>query len=202
MQPVPVRVYPLDMEQGPEDERSLVAAVMARRPGAFERLVTRYQKLVWHLVHRIVQHPEDTRELAQEVFLQVHRRLHQFRFESALGTWIGRIAFSVASRHMQRKRLPMVEPDEDGVSPAERVEDGFDLAASVADAELMRHLHAAIDALPPLQRTLVTLYHVDELGIAEVARITDLPEGTVKNYLFRARQRLRRHLESLEACPS
>jgi RNA polymerase sigma-70 factor (ECF subfamily) len=190
------------MERGPDDDRTLVAAVMARRPGAFEALVTRYQKLVWHLVYRVVQQPEDTRELAQEVFLQVHRRLDQFRFESALGTWIGRIAFSAASRHMQRKRLPMVEPDDGGVSPLEQVDDGFDLAGSVADADLMRHLHAAIDTLPPLQRTLITLYHMEELGIAEVARITDLPEGTVKNYLFRARLRLRQHLEALEACPS
>lgn len=184
------------------DDRALVAAVLARRPGAFETLVSRNQKLVWHLVYRIVQQPEDTRELAQEVFLQVHRRLGQFRFESALSTWIGRIAFSVASRHMQRRRLPMVEPDEDGPSPLEQVGDGFDLAGAVADADLMRRMHEAIEALPPLQRTLITLYHMEELGIAEVARITDLPEGTVKNYLFRARLRLRRHLESLEACPS
>jgi RNA polymerase sigma-70 factor (ECF subfamily) len=60
----------------------------------------------------------------------------------------------------------------------------------------MEHLSAAIEALPPLQRTLVTLYHLDELGIAEIGGITGLPEGTVKNYLFRARQRLRRQLET------
>ena len=183
-------------------DRALVEAVLARRPGAFEALVSGNQKLVWHLVYRVVQQPEDTRELAQEVFLQVHRRLDQFRFESALSTWIGRIAFSVASRHMQRRRLPMAEPDEEGHSPLEHVDDGFDLAEAVADADLMRRMHEAIDALPPLQRTLITLYHMEELGIAEVARITDLPEGTVKNYLFRARLRLRRHLEALEACPS
>lgn len=60
----------------------------------------------------------------------------------------------------------------------------------------MAHMGAAIDKLPTLQRTLVTLYHLDELGIGEIATITGLPEGTVKNYLFRARQRLRAQLES------
>jgi RNA polymerase sigma-70 factor (ECF subfamily) len=176
----------------------LVEAVLARAPGAFERLVARHQALVWHLVYRMVQHPEDARELSQDVFLRVHERLHQFRAESSLATWIGRVAFSVATRHLQRKRLPMVEPEagEDAAPAWEQVADGFDLAAACADAETMRLLQAAIDALPALQRTLVTLYHLDELSVAEIAGITDLPEGTVKNYLFRARSRLRQQLET------
>jgi RNA polymerase sigma-70 factor (ECF subfamily) len=108
------------------------------------------------------------------------------------------VAFSVATRHLQRKRLPMVEADagEDAAPAWEQVADGFDLAAACADAETMRLLQAAIDALPALQRTLVTLYHLDELSVAEIAGITDLPEGTVKNYLFRARSRLRQQLET------
>lgn len=180
------------------EDQDLVTAVLAHAPGAFERLVARHQKLVWHMVYRMVQHSEDARELCQDVFLRVHERLHQYRFESALSTWIGRVAFSVASRHLQRKKLPMVEPagdDDDGGSAWERVSDGFDLESACADSEMMALLAAAIEKLPTLQRTLVTLYHLEEMGIAEIAGITDLPEGTVKNYLFRARSRLRQQLE-------
>lgn len=180
------------------EDQDLVAAVLAHAPGAFERLVARHQKLVWHMVYRMVQHPEDARELCQDVFLRVHERLHQYRFESALSTWIGRVAFSVASRHLQKKKLPMVEPageDDDGSSAWERVSDGFDLEGACADSEMMQLLAAAIEKLPTLQRTLVTLYHLEEMGIAEIASVTDLPEGTVKNYLFRARSRLRQQLE-------
>jgi len=190
----PSRATPTDDQAA--DDRQLVASVLARAPGAFERLVTRHQALVWHMVYRMVQHPEDARELSQDVFLRVHKRLHQFRAESSLATWIGRVAFSVATRHLQRKRLPIVEQgtDEDEAPAWEQVADGFDLAAACADAETMRLLQAAIDKLPTLQRTLVTLYHLDELGVGEIAIITDLPEGTVKNYLFRARSRLRQQL--------
>lgn len=180
-----------------EDE-DLVKEVLARAPGAFERLVARYQNLVWHLVYRMVQHPEDARDLCQDVFFRVHERLHQYRFESALSTWIGRVAFSVASRHLQKKKLPMVEPpvdDDDLSSPWEQVSDGFDLEAACADSELMQLLASAIENLPPLQRTLVTLYHLEEMAIGEIAGVTGLPEGTVKNYLFRARSRLRQQLE-------
>jgi RNA polymerase sigma-70 factor (ECF subfamily) len=181
------------------DDQDLVTAVLARTPGAFERLVARHQNLVWHLVYRIVQHPEDARELCQDVFFRVHDRLHQYRFESALSTWIGRVAFSVATRHMQRKKLPMVEPSADGEdgSPAawESVSDGFDLEAACADSEVMGLLEAAIGKLPAIQRTLVTLYHLEEMPVADIASVTGLPEGTVKNYLFRARSRLRQQLE-------
>jgi RNA polymerase sigma-70 factor (ECF subfamily) len=87
--------------------------------------------------------------------------------------------------------------DEDGeYSLFDQIGDGFDLEAACADDELMQHMGDAIERLPPIQRTLITLYHLDELGIGEIAAMTELPEGTVKNYLFRARQRLRRQLET------
>ena len=181
-----------------EDEE-LVKAVLARAPGAFERLVTRHQKLVWHMVYRMVQHPEDARELSQEVFLRVYERLEQYRYESSLSTWIGRVAFSVAARHLEKKRLPMHEPregDEEGEPAWQQVADGFDLEAACADHETTQLLQEAIDKLPPLQRTLVTLYHLEEMGIGEIAEVTGQPEGTVKNYLFRARAKLRATLET------
>ena len=182
---------------GMSDDQELVTAVLARTPGAFEQLIARHKALVWHVVFRMVKHPEDARELSQDVFLRVHQRLHQYRFESSLATWIGRVAFSVASRHLQKKKLPLAEPigDDDG-DAFDDIGDGFDLEAACADRETMQHLNAAIESLPPVQRTLVTLYHLDELGIAEIGTITGLPEGTVKNYLFRARQRLRQLLET------
>jgi RNA polymerase sigma factor (sigma-70 family) len=184
-----------------EDEE-IVNGVLACVPGSFEALVARHQKLVWHLVYRMVQHADDTRELCQEVFLRVHQRLHQFRFESTLSTWIGRIAFTVATRHLQRRRLPLLDAgDEDG-PVLDLADDEVDVAALHSDAELVERLAEAVTALPPLQRTLVTLYHLEELGIAEVAQITGLPEGTVKNYLFRARLRLRGKLEHLQGTPS
>lgn len=177
-------------------DRALVEAVLARRPGAFEALVNEHQRLVWHLVYRMIQHPEDTRELSQETFLRVHRQLQRFRFESRLSTWIGRIAYHVALRHLERKRLPLVEPDEDELSPAEQLADDFDLAAACADENLLAHMHVALESLPPLPRTVLTLYYLEEMSVSDVAAVMDRPEGTVKNDLFRARNQLRAQLET------
>jgi len=174
------------------DDRSLVTAVLDNAPGAFEQLVREYQGLCWHVIQRMVRHPEDTRELVQEAFLRVHQCLHQYRFDAPLKSWIGQVAYSVAKRHLERKRIPLVEDEPGAETPAfERVGDDFDLEGAVGDEEVARHLHAAIERLPPLQRTVLTLYHLDEVPIAEISRITGLAEGTIKSHLFRSRQRLR-----------
>ncbi|KGM53334.1 RNA polymerase subunit sigma-24 [Lysobacter daejeonensis GH1-9] len=174
----------------------MVEAVLANTPGAFERLVREYQGLCWHIIQRMVRHPEDTRELCQETFLRVHRYLHQYRQESALKSWIGQVAYSMAKRHLERKRIPLVEAeDDDGGSLLDRVADRFDLEAASADEQVVGHLHAAIEALPPLQRTILTLYHLDEVPIGEIASITGLAEGTIKSHLFRSRAKLRERLQ-------
>jgi len=103
----------------------------------------------------------------------------------------------VALRHLERRRIPLLDPahDEHGDNPVEQVSDGFDLEAAYADDELRRHLYAAMESLPPLQRTVLTLYHLDELTIPEIASITGLAEGTIKSHLFRSRRQLRGVLE-------
>ena len=183
-------------------DRALVEAVLANRAGAFEQLVREYQGLCWHVVQRMVRHPEDTRELCQEAFLRVHRYLHQYRFDSPLKSWIGQVAYSVAKRHLERKRIALVDThvgggmdEDDGPSLLDNIGDGVDLQDAHAQADDERELHAAIERLPPLQRTVLTLYHLEELPIGEIAAITGLAEGTIKSHLFRSRKLLRGLLE-------
>lgn len=179
-------------------DRALVDAVLAGQPGAFERLVRDYQNLCWHVVDRMVRHPDDTRELCQEAFLRIHQTLHQYRGESALKSWVAQVAYSVAKRHLERKRIPIAEAPAvgDGPSLAERVVDDADLESHAADAQMHAHLHAAVASLPPLQRTLLSLYHLEEMPIGDIARATGLAEGTIKSHLFRSRRLLRDVLES------
>jgi RNA polymerase sigma-70 factor (ECF subfamily) len=105
------------------------------------------------------------------------------------------VAYTIALRHLQHKRIPLVDHDsDDSFDLIENIGDGFDLEAATVDDETARSLHAAIETLPPLQRTLLTLYHLDEVPIVEIARITGLAEGTIKSHLFRSRKRLREAL--------
>jgi RNA polymerase sigma-70 factor (ECF subfamily) len=183
--------------ESPDADRALVEAVLTRVPRSFEELISRYQGLCWHIVLRMVRNPEDARDLCQETFLRVFKYLHQYRFDSPLKSWIAQVAYSVAKRHLERKRIPIAdEPnDPEAGSLLDSVSDGFDLEAANADDQISRLLHAAIDALPALQRSLLTMYHLDELPISEIATITGLPEGSVKSHLFRSRKLLRQWLE-------
>ena len=183
-------------------DRTLVEAVLANRAGAFEQLVRDYQGLCWHVIQRMVRHPEDTRELCQEAFLRVHRYLHQYRYDSLLKSWIGQVAYSVAKRHLERKRIALADmhvgggmDEDDGPSLLDNIGDGVDLQDAHAQSDDERELHAAIERLPPLQRTILTLYHLEELPIGEIATITGLAEGTIKSHLFRSRKTLREFLE-------
>lgn len=185
-----------------DDDRALVEAVLANRAGAFEQLVRDYQGLCWHVIQRMVRHPEDTRELCQEAFLRVHRYLHQYRYDSPLKSWIGQVAYSVAKRHLERKRIALADmhvgggmDEDDGPSLLDNIGDGVDLQDAHAQSDDERELHAAIERLPPLQRTILTLYHLEELPIGEIATITGLAEGTIKSHLFRSRKTLREFLE-------
>jgi RNA polymerase sigma factor (sigma-70 family) len=174
------------------DEHARVRAILDRRPGAFEALVRDHQRLCWHIVFRMVGNPEDARDLCQETFLRVHRQLHQFRFESALRSWIGRIAYSIALRHLERRRAaPTTSLDEEGESGEHAVADEADLEAAAGDLQHAARLRAAVQALPAVPRTLVTLYHLEELSIPDISAITGMNEGTIKSHLFRARSSLR-----------
>lgn len=162
---------------------------LACKPGAFEGIVRQHQRLVWHVIQRLVRNTEDTRDLCQDAFLRVHQHLHQFRGESSLATWIGRVAYHVALRHLEKQQLPLAD-DEDGSLMA-AVASEEDLAADFESAQAQSKLLQAIESLPPLQRLVLTLYHLEEQPIAQVAAITGLAEGTIKSHLHRSRVRLR-----------
>ncbi|MGH8147665.1 MAG: RNA polymerase sigma factor [Rhodanobacteraceae bacterium] len=184
------------MDDAREAERELVDAVLANRPGAFERLVREYRGLCWHIIQRMVRNPEDVRELCQDTFLRVYQCLRQYRGECALKSWIGRIAWTIAARHLQRKHIPLVDDADDDEPLLDNVADRFDLEAAYASDETMRHLQEAIESLPPLQRTLLTLYYLEEMPISDIASVTGMANGTIKSHLFRSRLRLRGALEA------
>jgi RNA polymerase sigma factor (sigma-70 family) len=172
------------------DEHARVRAVLVNEAKAFESLVRDYQQLCWHIVSRMVRDPDDARDLCQETFLRVHRQLHQFRFECPLKSWIGRIAYSIALRHLERRRAKPTSYLEDEGESAESLADESDLESTSGDAQHAARLREGVDALPAVSRTLVTLYHLDELPIHEISTITGMSEGTIKSHLFRARKTL------------
>jgi RNA polymerase sigma-70 factor (ECF subfamily) len=114
--------------------------------------------------------------------------LASFQFKSKLSTWIANIAYNTTVSYLQKKKIPIIEI-------AKTTEDKFIVPENpeveTIKTEAVEILNAEIAKLPPLYKTLITLYHLEELPNKEISEITNLPEGTIKSYLYRARQILK-----------
>jgi RNA polymerase sigma-70 factor (ECF subfamily) len=180
-----------------KDDRILVREVLEGHGEVFGDLIKRYRKLVVHIVYRMIQNAEDRNDLCQDVFIKVYRNLSRFRFEAKLSTWISRIAYNTCLNHLQKKREDLLGeclPGGEPLNPVPSESAGPDVVA--ASGDITTRLRAEIELLPVVYRTVLTLYHLQEMSYAEIGEIMDLPLGTVKNYLFRARRHLRERLIS------
>ncbi len=173
----------------------LVERILAGETKAFEELVKDHQRLVGHVVFRIISDPGDREEICQEVFMKVYRNLSRFRGESKLSTWIAKIAYNRCYDYLSAKNLPLADDTFEDVVP--NIPDKNSTPDQKTELkDISDRLKAEINNLPPQARTIITLYHLDELSYAEIGKIMNLPEGTVKSHLFRSRQLLKRRLLS------
>lgn len=170
------------------DERALIERC---RKGdderAFGELVDRYKDLVYGLVTRLSADRSQVDDLAQDVFFKIHRGLPYFRGEARLSTWIYRIVANVCSQARARPRVEVSleqGPDRPALDPG-----AADTA--FADLELRDRLEKAIAQLPEQYRFLIAAHHLQGVQYEALAEALDIPIGTVKTHLHRAKRRLR-----------
>ena len=166
----------------------LIQAVLEGDLRAYEQLVLRHQDMVAHFVWRMVPQEQDREEVCQDVFLKVYLNLHKFRFEAKFTTWLYSIAYRVAVSSLRRRKAAI-----DDVAQQEPA--GGALEADVMDAEISQMIASEIDRLSLDERSIVTLFHIQECSVDEIAAIVDKPAGTVKSLLFRARTKMKDRLK-------
>ena len=171
-------------------DQELVRKILDGNEQAFTMLVKKYERLVYFLVYRIIGEEELTKDVCQEVFVKVYLKLSDFNFKSKLSTWIATIAYRHALNQVKKDKGNRfgeeINPDQDyqeyiSVGPDRMLE----------ETELKDQVHKLIDQLPHQYKTVLTLFHLNEFNYKEIYEITGWPEGTVKNYLFRARKLLK-----------
>ena len=169
-----------------DQDAHLVSRVLQGSPQAFRQLVQQHERLVWHMVSRVVSHPEDSEDICQEVFLRVYQKLPTFHFQSKLSTWIATIAYRTAINYVKKdKRHAQETLDQPLPQVAPEAQDQLEKEA------LYTYVHQLINKLPVHYKTVLTLFHLEEMSLAEIHEVTGMPTGTIKNYLFRARKRLK-----------
>jgi RNA polymerase sigma-70 factor (ECF subfamily) len=176
------------------DDKALVSQVLSGDRRAFRMLIKQNERLVGHMIARLIDRHEDREELCQDVFLKVYEKLGEFTFQSKLSTWIATIAYRHGINHLRKKKIEIRElPDEENFR--EQFISSENVADNYSDQQMDDLVLSMIEKLPPQYKTILTLYHVQEMSYPEMVEITGLPEGTVKNYLFRARQLLKENVK-------
>ncbi len=175
------------------DDRSLVKSVLKGNQQAFEFLIRKYEKLVFHMVQKLTNDQVIVEELAQDIFMRVYEKLPGFRFDSKLSTWIATIAYRQTINTLRKTGKISFQTLEDANEDRFFVETQTPqkiLESSGVSTFIREH----INMLPAHYQNILHLYHIEEMTYPEIVEITGMPEGTVKNYLFRARKLLKEAL--------
>ncbi|MCI0568529.1 MAG: sigma-70 family RNA polymerase sigma factor [Acidobacteria bacterium] len=185
----------------PSDEL-LVTRILAGEADLYEALIARYERPIVNFIYRMIGDYEQALDLAQEVFFKAYRSLERFDPTFRFSTWLYRIASNRSIDHL-RKQAPVLLSLNDSRESDNGPEGAIQLKSAahgpedlLASRELGEQISHAIDALPTPYRELILLRHLQGMSYEEIARMKRLPLGTVKNRLFRAREILRKRLES------
>jgi len=177
------------------------AALVARGRGgdvrAFDELVRRHQQTVYRLAYRLLGDREDAGDATQEAFVRAYENLPRFRADGNFRNWLLTIATNHClsyRRYRRRREMAPLEEVTDARRPDWAAEEPDDPAQVTTGRESLDRVKAAIAALPERQRAAITLFTLDNLTIAGVARVMRCSQGTVKATIHRARENLRRML--------
>ena len=185
-------------------ERRLIRRLKQRDEAAFKEMVREYQDMVFNLTFRMLGNREEAEDLAQEVFITVFKSIDRFREESKFSTWLYRVTanhcknrFKYLARRQFHKGKPFDEISEretagQGGGPAVSLQAQIHRPDEVlAGLQLEDAVQRGIAALPEEQRLLMVLRDIQGLSYQEISKITELPTGTVKSRLHRARMALK-----------
>ena len=187
----PPDTRPRDLPHASDEDVALVARVRAGEAVAERELFNRYAPGIYRLIYRLTGRAEQAQDWTQDTFIRAFSRLHQYRGEAALATWLRTIAVSVT-----RNRMDTVLRREQYVAPMEEAES----VASVevrSDPDLRERLDAAIAALPAGTRAVYVLHDLEGYTHEEIAQELGITTGGSKSQLFKARAKLRRLLAHL-----
>lgn len=193
-------------ELGTLPDADVVRLAQQGRELAFRELVRRYERPVFSLVYRMVRDRETAEDLAQDAFVKVLNHIDKYSPEFKFSSWLFKIANNVAIDHLRRRKLDTISMDgSPHATTASDVEAStIELASEQESAldemearELGSAIEQAIARLRPEYRACIMLRHVEGRSYEEIAATLDLPLGTVKTYIHRARHELRKALEPL-----
>ncbi|HXL01959.1 MAG TPA: sigma-70 family RNA polymerase sigma factor [Candidatus Atribacteria bacterium] len=185
-----------------KSDRELITEVLNGNEDLFYFLVRRYEKQILNYIYRLVKQREEAEDLAQETFTKAFFALRQYDHTYEFSTWLFRIALNVCRDYFRRRKIAFFSlntpvGEEEETEWGELIEQNSfpDPDGELDNRELRRELEKAIDHLPLKFKEVIVLRHLEGLSYSDISEITNLPAGTVKTYLHRARKKLQKELK-------
>lgn len=182
-----------------DDDQVLIKEILAGKKSSFEELMRRYNKKIFNFILKMVRDEEIAIELTQDFFIKIFTVLNKYNFEYRFSTWIYRICYNLVIDYLRKNKTYVDSLDNDNLTQKQSIksenyfgEDGFE---NLARAELRDYLWELVHEIPHKYKELILLRYLQGLKYDEIASITDLPVGTVKNRIFKAKEILRMEIE-------
>jgi len=182
-----------------ETEHSLIQRAQKGDHDAFADLVDEHQRYVYNLALRVVKDENEALDLTQDAFVRAWTALPNFKGQSQFRTWLYRIVTNLCYNRLPNLRRSLNDLGDDVMEDIPETNSTFvNPAYKFESSETRKHLHQAIDRLDEQYRLLLTMRYQGELSYDEIATSLNLPLGTVKTGIFRAKEQLRKSLAFLE----
>ena len=202
---LPILVYFFDNKQlrrvsVKRSNSELIERAIQGDEAAYKELLENYRGAIFNLLYKMVRNKEETEDLVQEAFIKAFRALPSFNEEYAFSTWLYKIAINNCIDHMRKKRLKTYSMDKpvqskDGELDREFPDTSMSPDKQVLHEERTNIIETAIDELPENYKVAIILRHSEEKAYEEIAEILNIPLGTVKARIFRAREMLKKKLK-------
>jgi RNA polymerase sigma factor (sigma-70 family) len=173
----------------PEDDRYYIERVLQGDTRAYSVLVDRHKRMMYSFALKMLKVPEDAEETAHDAFVKAYQSLASFKHQCKFSTWLYRIVYNESVSRLRKKRPDTISLDEPRYSRLDAMDTGNSLE-ELSEQEQQAILKRAIDGLPDDERSVITLFYLQECSIKEITDITRYSESNVKIKLFRARKRL------------
>lgn len=182
-----------------DDDQVLIQKILEGDKSSFEELMRKYNRKMFNFILRMVREEEVAIELTQDFFIKIFTVIHKYNFQYKFSTWAYRICYNLVIDYVRKNQTFVDSLDNDTVSPKQLVEsknyiseDGF---FKLEKEEIREFIWKTVEIMPLKYKELILMRYLQGLKYDEIARITGLPVGTVKNRIFKAKELLRREIE-------
>ncbi len=182
-----------------DEDQALIKKTLRGDRRAFEELMRKYEKKIYSFVVRMVRNEDTAVDLTQDFFFKIFTVLDKYNFEYKFSTWAYRICYNLVIDHIRKNQAAVDSLDDESVTSRDLLESGNvsreDGFKALARAETRDYVWRVVDQIPLKFRELILLRYIQDLKYEEIAEITALPVGTVKNRIFKAKEILKQEME-------